>query len=129
MAERIGEADAFYAALQRGIADPERWLVQRQALAGMLWFKQFYYFDVRNWLAGDPGRTPPPPLRRQGRVAEWTHLNNYVNAQWRVVEPILDDATPVYPYKPETWGPDEAEALIGSDGPWRNPQAELEAAK
>jgi glucose-6-phosphate 1-dehydrogenase len=51
------------------------------------------------------------------------------HAQWRVVEPILDDATPVYPYKPETWGPDEAEALIGSDGPWRNPQAELEAAK
>jgi hypothetical protein len=77
MAERIGEADAFYAALQRGIADPERRLVQRQALAGMLWFKQFYYFDVRNWLAGDPGRTPPPPLRRQGRNAEWTHLNNY----------------------------------------------------
>jgi hypothetical protein len=80
MAERIGEADAFYAALQRGIADPERRLVQRQALAGIPWFKQFYYFDVRNWLAGDPGRTPPPPLRRQGRVAEWTHLNNYVNA-------------------------------------------------
>ena len=65
MPERIDEADAFYAALQRGIADPERRLVQRQALAGMLWSKQFYYFDVRSWLAGDPGRPPPPPERRQ----------------------------------------------------------------
>jgi hypothetical protein len=77
MAERIDEADEFYAALQRGIADPERRLVQRQALAGMLWSKQFYYFDVRQWLAGDPGRTPPPPERRHGRNAGWEHLNNY----------------------------------------------------
>ena len=47
MAERIDEADAFYAALQRGIADPERRLVQREALAGILWSKQYYSFDVR----------------------------------------------------------------------------------
>jgi glucose-6-phosphate 1-dehydrogenase len=45
-----------------------------------------------------------------------------VDAQWRVVEPILDDATPVYPYEPGTWGPDGAEALIGPDGPWRDPK-------
>ena len=77
MAERIDEANEFYAALQRGIADPERRLVQRRAFAGMLWSKQFYYFDVRHWLAGDSGRTPPPPGRTQGRNAEWTHLNNY----------------------------------------------------
>jgi hypothetical protein len=77
MAERIDEANEFYAALQRNIADPERRLVQRRACAGMLWSKQFYYFDVRHWLAGDSGRTPPPPGRTQGRNAEWTHLNNY----------------------------------------------------
>ena len=45
-----------------------------------------------------------------------------VDAQWRIVEPVLDDATPVYAYHPGTWGPDEAEALIGADGPWRDPQ-------
>ena len=43
----------------------------------MLWSKQFYYFDVRQWLAGDPGWPPPPPERRQGRSTEWAHLNNY----------------------------------------------------
>jgi glucose-6-phosphate 1-dehydrogenase len=44
-----------------------------------------------------------------------------VDAQWRVVENILGDATPVYTYAPGSWGPDEAVQLIGADGPWRNP--------
>jgi glucose-6-phosphate 1-dehydrogenase len=47
--------------------------------------------------------------------------DDIVDAQWRIVEPILDDATPVYPYAPGSWGPDEAEALLDTDGPWRNP--------
>ena len=84
MAERIDEADEFYAALQRGIADPERRLVQRQALAGMLWSKQFYYFDVRHWLAGDPGRPPPPPERPAGsecRMAASEQLRHHRDAR------------------------------------------------
>ena len=48
--------------------------------------------------------------------------DDIVDAQWRIVEPVLDDVTPVYPYAPGTWGPDGTEALIGADGPWRNPQ-------
>jgi glucose-6-phosphate 1-dehydrogenase len=44
-----------------------------------------------------------------------------VDAQWRIVENILGDATPVYTYEPGSWGPDEAIELIGADGPWRNP--------
>jgi glucose-6-phosphate 1-dehydrogenase len=44
-----------------------------------------------------------------------------VDAQWRIVENILGDATPVYTYAPGSWGPDEAIELIGADGPWRNP--------
>ena len=48
-----------------------------------------------------------------------------------VIKPttILDDATPVYPYEPGTWGPGDAEALIGSDGPWRNPNPDAETGK
>jgi len=74
--ERIGEADAFYADLARGIDDPDVRLVQRQAFAGMIWTKQFFYFDVAEWLNGDPAQPAPPDVRRQGRNREWTHLNN-----------------------------------------------------
>ncbi len=45
-----------------------------------------------------------------------------VDAQWRVVQPILFDPPPVAEYEPGTWGPEAADALIGSDGPWRNPE-------
>jgi hypothetical protein len=73
---RLQEADAFYAVLQRDMKDADSRLVQRRALAGLLWSKQFYCFDVRQWLAGDPTQPPPPPARRHGRNAEWRHLNN-----------------------------------------------------
>ena len=76
MEGRRAEADAFYAALQRDIADPDARAVQRQALAGMLWSKQFYRFDVRRWLAGDQGQPPPPEGRRRGRDSDWQHLDN-----------------------------------------------------
>ena len=75
-AARIAEADAFYAVLQAEIADPDARAVQRQALAGMLWSKQFYRFDVRRWLAGDPTQPSPPPERRHGRDSDWRHLDN-----------------------------------------------------
>jgi len=76
MTERLADADAFYAALQANIADPDARLVQRQALAGMLWSKQFYRFDVRRWLEGDPLQPAPPPERRDIRNGDWLHLNN-----------------------------------------------------
>jgi hypothetical protein len=71
---RQDEADGFYAALQAPIADPEMRRVQRQALAGMLWSKQLYHYDVREWLAGDPAQPAPAPERRQGRNSDWAHL-------------------------------------------------------
>jgi hypothetical protein len=73
---RLQEADAFYAALQHGITDADARLVQRQALAGLIWSKQFYYFDIRRWLHGDPTQPPPPAARLEGRNADWQHLNN-----------------------------------------------------
>jgi hypothetical protein len=75
-ADRVAEADAFYAVLQAEIADADARAVQRQALAGMLWSKQFYRFDVRRWLEGDPTQPPPPSERRHGRDSDWRHLDN-----------------------------------------------------
>jgi len=45
-----------------------------------------------------------------------------VDAQWRIVQPILDNVTPLYTYPSGSWGPDEATRLIGGDGPWRDPR-------
>ncbi len=70
------EADAFYAELQAGIDDEDARNVQRQAFAGMIWNKQFYCYDVPQWLKGDPAQPAPPVARRHGRNSEWTHLNN-----------------------------------------------------
>lgn len=46
-----------------------------------------------------------------------------IDAQWRIVEPILTNPPMVQDYEPGSWGPDGANALIGADGPWRNPAA------
>ncbi|HMA37956.1 MAG TPA: glucosidase, partial [Chloroflexia bacterium] len=51
--------------------------IQRQALAGMLWSKQLYYYDVHQWLQGDPAFPPPPAPRRAGRNADWQHLTAF----------------------------------------------------
>ena len=76
VAMRRNEADEFYSVIQDKVSDPDAKSVQRQAFAGLLWSKQFYYFDVSQWLDGDPGQPTPPRERRHGRNAEWRHLNN-----------------------------------------------------
>ncbi len=73
---RKSEADAFYKTIAPEAASEDAANVQRQALAGMLWSKQFYNFNVLKWLAGDAGQPPPPPERWNGRNADWTHLNS-----------------------------------------------------
>jgi len=77
MHARRAEADEFYDALQHDIDDPDARLVQRQALAGMLWSKQFYGYFVREWLRGDPLQPTPPASRLNGRNADWGHVYNY----------------------------------------------------
>ncbi len=76
LARRRQHADEFYAALQPEGLDEDMRQVQRQALAGMLWSKQFYHYHVDQWLDGDPGQPPPPPERKRGRNHEWKQLNN-----------------------------------------------------
>ena len=77
LAARRGEADEFYADLAaRAVApltDDER-LVQRQALAGLLWCKQYYHYAVRRWLDGDPGEPAPPAARWTARNSDWQHF-------------------------------------------------------
>jgi len=75
-AARKQEADEFYAWLEPPGCDADARLVQRQAFAGMLWSKQFYHYDVRRWLRGDPEGPEPPRARRHGRNSEWAHLFN-----------------------------------------------------
>ncbi len=73
---RQDEADRFYATLLPPDIEHEQAMIARQALAGMLWSKQFYHFDVERWLDGDPAGSTPPASRLTGRNAAWRHLNN-----------------------------------------------------
>jgi hypothetical protein len=75
VAARRAEADDFYAHKTGPLSADER-LAVRQAYAGLLWSKQFYHYDVRAWLEGDPSQPTPPDSRRQGRNQEWMHLYN-----------------------------------------------------
>ena len=76
VATRHAEADEFYAALHPPRATEDEKCVQRQALAGMLWSKQMYLFDVPAWLDGDNPNWPPPESRRHIRNSRWQHLNS-----------------------------------------------------
>lgn len=74
--QRLAESDEFYHDMQQPIKDEDKRNIQRQAFAGMLWSKQFFYYDVSRWLNGDPGQPIPPQERKRGRNRDWTHLNN-----------------------------------------------------
>lgn len=74
--QRKQEADEFYSAiLPRGMNE-DMARVQRQALAGVLWSKQYYHFDVEEWLNKSDGITPVSQNRLTGRNNDWTHLKN-----------------------------------------------------
>jgi hypothetical protein len=76
LTQRQRDADEFFTGLQSDLHDPDARNVQRQALAGMIWNKQYYRYDVPQWLRGDPGQPPPPPQRLHGRNHDWEHLHN-----------------------------------------------------
>ena len=74
IAARRGEADEFYGHVARPDLTADERLVQRQALAGLLWCKQYYHYSVRRWLKGDPTQPAPPRERWSGRNSEWQHV-------------------------------------------------------
>jgi hypothetical protein len=73
---RRREADDFYDEIQPPKASDDERRVQRQALAGMLWTKQIYIFDVNVWQDGDNPAWPPPESRKTIRNTHWRHLNS-----------------------------------------------------
>jgi hypothetical protein len=73
---RQNEANEFYDSIAPVNLTSEDKAIQRQALAGLLWTKQFYYYIVEEWLAGDPASPPPPASRWSGRNSDWRHLYN-----------------------------------------------------
>ena len=70
---QIEAADDFYKTLQQAKNEDAK-RVQRQAWAGLLWSKQFYYYNVNKWLTGDEGAPPPPATRKKGRNNDWRQL-------------------------------------------------------
>jgi glucose-6-phosphate 1-dehydrogenase len=81
--------------------------------------------DVELTLTEQAADDMPPYERLLGDamrgLTELFARQDVVEAQWRAVDPILGNVTPVHPYEPGTWGPSEADHLIGSDGPWIDP--------
>jgi len=74
---RLKEADIFYNEVQDGVKDEELKMIQRQAYAGMMWCKQFFYINIHQWLYGDPiNKDTVPEARKKGRNSHWIHLNN-----------------------------------------------------
>ena len=72
-AQRKQEADDFYSFCPCDLT-PDARLVQRQAFAGLLWSKQFYYYVVDQWLKGDPAGPAPPESRHHNRNHSWVHF-------------------------------------------------------
>ena len=76
IAGRRNEADEFYLTVAPEHLNADHRQVMRQSLAGLLWSKQFYNYDVNRWLKGDPAGPEPPRARLNGRNHEWRHLYN-----------------------------------------------------
>jgi len=76
MSEKINEANEFYNEIQKEIENEDEKNIQRQAFAGMLWNKQFYYYNNAQWMNGDPAGPETPVERRNVRNSEWSNLDN-----------------------------------------------------
>src|SRR5262249_25570209 len=73
--ERRADADDFYASVIPAALNDDERMVMRQALAGMLWSKQFYFYDVDKWLE-EHGDDPFQATRKAPRNSHWHHMHN-----------------------------------------------------
>jgi hypothetical protein len=74
--QRIAEADEFYARIAPSALTEDQRRVHRQALAGMLWSKQYYYYDLEKWLSEHKSHPLLEEVRRDVRNVEWFHMLN-----------------------------------------------------
>jgi hypothetical protein len=74
-ADRLREADEFYKSVTPPSVSEDAARVMRQALAGMLWSKQFFFFDGDNWL-DEHHSNPLNPGYRSARNSDWFHMLN-----------------------------------------------------
>ena len=81
-------------------------------------------------------KMPMPNAFKRGDLVEWNSeagrvrgvivkkvvvREDAVGSAWRVVDPVLGNATPVHEYESKTWGPAEADQIVVADGGWHNP--------
>ena len=82
--------------------------------------------DVELILTEQESAFMPPYQRLLGDamhgIGDLFGRQDIVDAQWRIVEPVLDEAAPPITYAQGRWGPEEANQLIGPDGAWHNPK-------
>jgi hypothetical protein len=76
VARRVKEADEFFERIMPASLTPDERSVYRQAIAGMLWSKQYYYFDVDTWLEEHHAHPLGDVGRRGVRNADWFHMFN-----------------------------------------------------
>jgi len=74
--KRKEEANEYYAAILPQGMNEDMARLQRQALAGLLWSKQYYHFDVETWLSTSDGISPVSNSKMTGRNSDWKHLKN-----------------------------------------------------
>ncbi|WP_159021249.1 glucosidase [Formosa sp. L2A11] len=72
--QRIEECEDFYSSIIKKDIPEAQQNIAKKAFSGLLWTKQFYYYDVFKWLFGGPTETPPH--RASARNFNWQHLTN-----------------------------------------------------
>jgi hypothetical protein len=73
---RLADADEFYNRITPSSLTEDERRIHRQALAGMLWSKQYYYFDLDRWLSEHEAHPLMGPINRNIRNSEWFHMLN-----------------------------------------------------
>lgn len=74
--QRKAEADEFYEEVLPDSLSADTRNIQRQALAGLLWSKQYYHYDIEKWISNSDKIAPLTEHRKNGRNHDWQHLKN-----------------------------------------------------